>query len=761
MSTQNDGVYVKVGAETGGLAPAMNQAAQTVVAASDKMKVGFEDLHSKVGSLKGAFESVAAPIGKLTGLFSALAVVAVGSAFKGMIDESKKLTGEAARLASTLGITTDEASALNTALGDIGADSETYVGAMQHFTRQLKANEDGLQEMGLKTRDANGHLRDSRDLFSEALGITKGYKQGVDQTAAAMTFFGRNTDDAMKLMKLTGPVLEEARQKNEELGLTITKNNVAATKAYKAAVNDLDDVMTAMKKTVGDAVMPVFTEFANWLSTVGPSAVEGLRTVMEGLIATFRMLQGAVMILKAWFVGAFQLMTESAVAFARVMKLVIEGEYAQAWEEAKRGIASYRATALNTWNRMVEEAKEANKKIAAAVTPDASGGAKVGSGGTNTMGDMGGSKAKGRDIKKEQADAISAAQREILAKTQVYETDKVAWEIQNGKFKDFDSQTQRTLMALAQLKDEQARLEAARKSDAEAAAEDYREQEQRKAAIFEADEKQRKALADAAEHWRNVIDPARQYVKQLEQIRELLATGNLTKDEALAAEGDVSDKMADLVPKQQQEHVESFTGAISGAFNRMFNSIRQGTLTMRSLMAGAFDFIGNIAQGVASKIATQWITDLLMTKVMSIKNAFSDISASAARAGAAAFASTAAIPIVGPELAPAAAAASYAGAMSFASGLSVASASKGFDIPAGMNPMTQLHEREMVLPAKYADPLRDQIESGGLGGGGHSLTINAVDARSVERLLVDNPGAVRRALRTSFPSMARRAGVRG
>lgn len=34
------------------------------------------------------------------------------------------------------------------------------------------------------------------------------------------------------------------------------------------------------------------------------------------------------------------------------------------------------------------------------------------------------------------------------------------------------------------------------------------------------------------------------------------------------------------------------------------------------------------------------------------------------------------------------------------------SAAGGFDIPSGINPVTQLHEREMVLPAQYAEVIR-------------------------------------------------------
>jgi hypothetical protein len=82
------------------------------------------------------------------------------------------------------------------------------------------------------------------------------------------------------------------------------------------------------------------------------------------------------------------------------------------------------------------------------------------------------------------------------------------------------------------------------------------------------------------------------------------------------------------------------------------------------------------------------------------------------KAAASTYAATADIPIVGPVLAPVAAAGAFAAVMAF----DVFSAAGGFDIPAGLNPVTQLHAREMVLPAGIADPLRASLAGGGGGG---------------------------------------------
>lgn len=57
------------------------------------------------------------------------------------------------------------------------------------------------------------------------------------------------------------------------------------------------------------------------------------------------------------------------------------------------------------------------------------------------------------------------------------------------------------------------------------------------------------------------------------------------------------------------------------------------------------------------------------------------------------------------------------------SGGSRPSAKGGFDIPSGVNPLTQLHEKEMVLPQKLADSVRNMT------GGGGAININ--DSRKI------------------------------
>ena len=77
---------------------------------------------------------------------------------------------------------------------------------------------------------------------------------------------------------------------------------------------------------------------------------------------------------------------------------------------------------------------------------------------------------------------------------------------------------------------------------------------------------------------------------------------------------------------------------------------------------------------------------------------------------------------------------------------SIASARGGYDIPAGLNPMTQLHEREMVLPQAQADAVRN-MASGGGGGGDVHMHVHTQSTQDFQTFLSKNSHVLAPALR--------------
>jgi lambda family phage tail tape measure protein len=186
----------------------------------------------------------------------------------------------------------------------------------------------------------------------------------------------------------------------------------------------------------------------------------------------------------------------------------------------------------------------------------------------------------------------------------------------------------------------------------------------------------------------------------------------------------------------------AFTNAFEGMADGVSNSIAKTIVTGESLGDSLKSVALSIAESFIAAFIKIGIQKLLVDKVSA--GAFAGTIAAqsqamVAMAGLNAFASTAAIPVVGPFLAPEAAAGAVAaaevmaGLATAAASISVLSAEGGMDIPAGINPLTQLHEKEMVLPAQHADTIRRLGQSAGGAGANNGPTkytiVNNTSAR--------------------------------
>lgn len=326
--------------------------------ASDSGRNFASNIDSSFRKVGDAFGAVQKQLLVLAG------IVAGGAFFKDAIAESNKLTGETMKLSRALGLTGEQASTLHTALGDIGSSGDDYIAVFTKFARQLKNNEDGLRAQGLATRDANGNLRDSDTLFREALASVGSYKAGLDQNTYAQSLFGKSLDEVMKLQKLNIGVLEEAKRKNQELGLVVSKENVEASKAYKLAMNDVSDVLLAVKKTIGDAVMPVFTELAEYFASTGPYVVEIFKGAMLGLLTVFEVIKGAVRILAGVLFEAINQIADVGGLLGELFVNIVKADYSQAVETGRKIGQRLKDGVRNVVTNMSDVAAETGSAIA-------------------------------------------------------------------------------------------------------------------------------------------------------------------------------------------------------------------------------------------------------------------------------------------------------------------------------------------------------------------------------------------------------------
>lgn len=188
---------------------------------------------------------------------------------------------------------------------------------------------------------------------------------------------------------------------------------------------------------------------------------------------------------------------------------------------------------------------------------------------------------------------------------------------------------------------------------------------------------------------------------------------------------------AQLVANNQQLSTQ-----ISSPMMSISNTVQQQMTSMGSSIISNWRNVGSAVRNATMQIGTSIIQEVIL-KPLAAKAAawikeraitLAGIGGDAAKAGSGAASSQASIPYVGPILAVAAMAAIMAAVMANAS--KVPSARGGMDIPKGLNPLTQLHEEEMVLPKEPSALMRrlSAMEAAGeLGGGNGGHTVHYHD----------------------------------
>lgn len=808
---------------------------------------------------EGSFGKFQSTLGAVQSKWMALGgVILAGAGFKEAIDTSVNLTKEATSLAKALGISTTEASVLNIALGDIYQSKDALIAANTRLVKTLGDNEEAFTKLGVKTRDQNGEYRNSLDIMLDVNKRLMDFKEGTDRNIEGMKIYGKQWGEVAGLLKLNAELMEESRKKAAALNMAVGEENVRSTAQYRAAMNDVDDVLTAVKKTIGDAVMPIFTDLGNMFADTGPQQVNIMRKAVSLLVVGVYGLKNSFEVAWIFIKAAIQGMVVSLLTLAdtgvKALSLDFSGAKA-AWKNGSEQL-------IDIATQAGADLLAVNEKNGAAITQALERGfgtpvvtpTKRSKGGTENS--TGGAKDPEK-TRTGEWDNVLDQQKQAHARMNT----------ENGTFYEFSKMREadywKSILARSDLTHKE-RYEVERKYtkltldiqkdqyDARIAGlklemegfQNNMDERERIARTISEQVRQRfgtesKEYAQAQEEMTRIARKRAEQQKAIDnELREatrarqtaavdaeeqeaqlMLSLGTVSREQLLTMEVDFENRRynikyqalqdqlalqagsdADPVERsrinrqleeleiQHQQKIGQIRNAkqLAGAqpqsafFNSMESSLDAAMSSMllktqswSQAMKSIYKTTGMaFIQELITKPLAQWIAMWVRKLAMSlgflntenaqqataattsqgiaIGKATTEIGVNAAVAGSGAAASQAGIPYVGPILAIAAMAAIFAAVMGMKS--SVKSASKGFDIPKGMNPMTQLHEEEMVIPAQYANGLRDLINNGAAGQreGDTHLHLHALDGPSAKRFLMDNKGALADALKAAY-----------
>ena len=696
-----------------------------------------------------AREQVAVQFGAMAGIMEHLNAIilgvgvalAGGAMFKEAVDAATEFDTHTLKLSKTLGITLEAASGLHTALHGLGIETDTYTGAALRLTRQLRTHEDQLNKIGVVTRDAGGHLLNMQEIMTNTIDVLRNMKEGTDRNLAAQVAFGRGAGDLTQMLRLNKQEMDEGAEVAKRLGLILGVDGVKALVDYKKAHADAELTMLAVNVAIGRALLPTLTRLGNWFTENGPEIMKFCRDVgtafdwMGQIIET-----GALTIASTLF--SLKIVIMAVIDIVRtlgiVMLDVLSGNWARigadwdaGWTRLERRAIAGAKEIKKAWDDAIDRANAVPK-------PGAYNDPTTGAGDTidpNALKKGPKEKAAKAPKEKKSAEAQDALDTAAIIK----DANKAVTEFMT------EEERKRTGLAQEGIKER----EAAGLGEI-AMAEEHAKHETEMGRTTKAQLLQQE-IAFAAQ--RRAIE-----LKALDD-EAMLAQSDVVKSQQIADKKLAVERKYQLDVQKLRDQAETKQAVKQNAYlSQMSNAWGQALAKMATLQDSFGTTLQSMWQGLVgtiesaiAKMVESWIVGLFTKEIASKSFHLKEVLQTAKQAAAHAYNAVVGIPVVGPVLAPVAAGVAFAGVAAF-------SAEGGYDIPAGVNPVTQLHAREMVLPAHIADPLRAILASGGSAaasaGGDVHVHVSTIDSRGFEQLLQRDrhkvASAVRAAVRDGF-----------
>lgn len=623
------------------------------------------------------------------GMVALAAVAAVGTLAM-LVKNAADAADSLRDMSQMTGISVEDLNGLGFAAGQAGGSLESMVAAAGKLNKAITESADGtgksavaFDALGISVKDAEGNLKKADVVMAEVADQFAKYEDGPEKAALAVQLFGKAGADMIPLLNEGGDSMRE---------------NIAYAKQYSGQTTELSNAADEFNDTMGklnvqqksfsnalaSAVLPIVNKVSNEILGAAESsnkfkgASDAVRTVLEYLVTV-----GANVAFTFSEIGR-QIGATAAKALL-LAKLDIDGYNAlskMVKEDGVRANAEHEKFIKNIKDRTpqieVEVAKE-KKRAAPRLVGDAK--TKAVKGGKSEA-----------DKAKEEGDKLVAT---LKAQGESYGLAGAALLEYQLRSKAFTQDIKDQAIA------HQLNIDGMR---AEEAAEKKGAAELKK---FVADELALKKQNEASvEQIRQSMMTDLQIEKQVhaDRLASLEAYNDGTLERTIIANQLLEEENArheEALASMRAAHNMNMLGMMGNSADQLYGLMKQAGMEQSALGKAVF---------LASKAIA--VAEIIMN---------TEVAAAKAQAQFGAF---------GTPIAMAIRVAGYASA-GLVAGMAVAEASAegGYDIPSGKNPVTQLHEREMVLPKAQADVIRGLAMNGGSGGKVSYTIVNQTQGR--------------------------------
>ena len=261
-------------------------------------------------SFGGVLRTTGAIVAGVTGAMAA-GIAAGTGALASFTTSGAAYADEVLTMSTNTHIATDELQAYMYAAELVDVSTETMTNSMARNIRSMNSAAEGTGEvaeayeaLGVSVTDADGNLRDSQEVYWEAIDALGEIDDATQRDALSMTLFGRGAQDLNSLIEVGSEGMAEYAAQAEEAGAVLSEDTLQQFGEFDDVMQEVGSGVDAAKNALGTVLLPVLTELgtegtgllgqfttgilaANGDMGMIAQAIEGLMPQVAGLINEF------------------------------------------------------------------------------------------------------------------------------------------------------------------------------------------------------------------------------------------------------------------------------------------------------------------------------------------------------------------------------------------------------------------------------------------------------------------------------------------
>ena len=275
---------------------------------ADKANKTFGDtirgLASSLGlNVSPALEAVAK---KFDGISAATgtAILGIGAMITGFAKLSKETAAyadEIITLADQTGFTTEQIQRMQYACMKLDVEFSTVEGSISKLTTNMYKAQKGsddlekvFKKLHIRIKDGSGHLRDSKEVFFEAIDALGKMTNETEKDAIAQQLFGKSAKELNTIIKAGSDQFKEYEQNAKKV---MTEEQLERANEYQNAIDELNESFEALKLALGEFLIPLLTKVANFFASI-PTPILKVITIVAALTAGIILVAKAIMSVK-------------------------------------------------------------------------------------------------------------------------------------------------------------------------------------------------------------------------------------------------------------------------------------------------------------------------------------------------------------------------------------------------------------------------------------------------------------------------------